>query len=177
MKERLSRGARKHNRREKALARAEHRSPNLLVRYPKPKPITLQPGIQQPLSLSNSAREATSEQPVKRVRFIRKSPPSIDEIITAGSRLSMTFGRFGLIGQVQEYLTDNEAVGVLNSLKDGIETGRILSTEEIVGQVGRLGSKMGPMGSVSTEIDIAALGVLDAIKANKGRIKMAGELK
>lgn len=177
MRERLSRGARRHNRREKALAKTEHRRPNLLIPFTKSKPVALQLGVQQSLSSSIPRNEGISEQPVKRIKFIRKTPPSIDEIMAAGSRLSMMFGGRRLIGQAEEYFSDNQAISILNNLKVGIETGKILSIEEIAGQVGRLGSKMGPMGSVSTEIDVAALGVLDAIKANNNRVKMAGELK
>ncbi len=172
-RERLSKGVRKYNRFEKAAARAAGREPVLIVRpvIAPHRTVELQSETPMPISSFTPMTEPTPiTQPVKQV--IRK-PPSMNEIMSAGSRLSMACRGFDFdIGDKQwEYITDDRAVEILKGLANGIETGRILSQEEIAREVGRLGPKMGPLGSVSTEIDRAALGVIYAIRANMDRLK------
>ncbi len=177
MGEKLSRGARVHNRREKSAARSDHRMPNLLrpTTYMEKSPlVVLQPELPQSTSLSSPITESNplARHPVERIAFVRTSPPSMEEIMTAGSTLAITYRRdfMNTSDDGWKYASDRGAVVILNGLKEGIETGKVTSEEEIARQVNRVGSKIGFLGSASTEIDFAALGVLDAIKANKDRL-------
>lgn len=177
MGERLSHGARIHNRREKAaVRRGEKRTPNLIwpvsrvIEHPSETP-QLSPFIpttyREPATPIINANEPTIR---KMPSVVSRNKPTFEEIVTAGSTLSMTYHGLNSDDEKNEYLSDREAVGVLEELTIGIHSGKILSHKEIAQQVRRLGHKMGPMGSVSTDIDVAAWNVLDAIKANKSRL-------
>ena len=68
-------------------------------------------------------------------------------------------------GEQEEYqpLSDKEAEQKLIELADQIMDGTINSHVGVAKVVRSLGPKMGPMGSVSTEIDLAAFRVSHAI--------------
>ena len=94
--------------------------------------------------------------------------PNIDQAISAGMAIATHYGRpFGKIdtGESVEYqpLTDRAAEQKLLDLADQIMDGTVNSHVEIAKVIRSLGSKMGPMGSVSTEIDLAAFRVSHAI--------------
>ncbi len=145
-RERLSRGARIHNRNEKSAARAEHRAPVLL-------------------------RPSAVESPRKIIRFAMTEEPSLREIRSAGRRLAAYCEGVEVEDKrSDEYLSDRDAVKILRDLQDGIETGRILSRVRIAQEAGKLGTIIGHFGSVSTDIDIASFYVLGAIDVNKKRI-------
>lgn len=176
MSERLSRGVRIHNRREKAAARREKRFPDLI--RPVPRISQHQPEAAPSFEvvpvreiIYKTPEVPTAEPPILRIpSVIRRRQPTFEEIVNAGRTLASDYWRFTDNNEKPEYLSDREAVNVLEELAVGIHTGRILSHKEIAQQVQRLGHKMGPMGSVSTNIDVAAWNVLDAITANKSRL-------
>ena len=94
--------------------------------------------------------------------------PTIDQAISAGMALATHYGRtFGKIdtGEQEEYqpITDREAEQKLLDLADQIMAGTVSSHVEIAKVIRSLGPKMGPMGSVSTEIDLAAFRVSHAV--------------
>lgn len=101
-------------------------------------------------------------------RVIEWPNPTIDQAIRAGTALATHYGRtFSKIdtGEPQGYqpLTDQEAEQKLQNLADQIMDGAINSHVDVAKVVRSLGSKMGPMGSASTEIDLAAFRVSHAI--------------
>lgn len=145
-RERLSDGARRHNRNEKSAARREHRVPVLL-------------------------RPSAVESPRKTIRFAMTEKPNLDEIMSASRRLAAYCEGVEVENRrSDEYLSDGDAVKILRDLQDGIETGRILSRAQIAQEVGELGFMIGEYGSVSTDLDIASFYVLGAIEVNKKRI-------
>lgn len=94
--------------------------------------------------------------------------PTIDQAIRAGTALATHYGRtFGKIdtGEPEEYqpLTDLEAEQRLLDLAGQIMDGAVNSHIDVAKVVRSLGPKMGPMGSASTEIDLAAFRVSHAI--------------
>ncbi|MDP2637431.1 MAG: hypothetical protein Q8P26_00015 [Candidatus Levybacteria bacterium] len=177
MGERLSYGVRKHNRREKALARKQGRRPNLIeftLAGVKRKTESLHP--QQGLNHSaidiNYHTEIFPRKAIEKpVKKQRKEPTDMT-FVTAGARLATGAMQRVMLNSKESHedLTDQEAVNVLENLEDGIRSGRILSQREIAKQALRLGAKMGILGSVTTEIDVAAWRVLDAIQENKKRL-------
>lgn len=170
MGERLSRGVRIHNRKEKSLARKQGRRPDLIRRalpIKKEKPTVLeQPQMPQ---FSPSFMPMT-ELPVP-TRKQRKQPTDMS-FMEAGMTLSIGARQRIKPGDEEshENLSDQQAVTVLENLEDGIRSGKILSQTEIARQALRLGSKMGMMGSVTTEIDVAAWRVLDAIQEKRNKL-------
>lgn len=177
MDERLPKGIRIHNRKEKALARKEKRSPELLTKSSNfretsrvvrsPEPIIFSPIYFQPTIVN--APEQTSSR--KLLLKNRKRIPDIDELISSGSNLAMKYGTVGKMEPSHEYLSDKKAVEILQNLEMGIWSGEVTSNSQISFAVKKLGHKMGPMGSASTEIDLAAFHVLEAIKENASNIQ------
>ncbi|OGD85557.1 hypothetical protein A3B51_00475 [Candidatus Curtissbacteria bacterium RIFCSPLOWO2_01_FULL_41_18] len=94
--------------------------------------------------------------------------PTIDQAISAGMALATYYGRtFGKIdtGEQEEYqpITDQEAEQRLLNLADGIMNGEVTSHRDVARVIQSLGMLMGPMGSASTEIDLAAFRVSHAV--------------
>ncbi|OGD87955.1 hypothetical protein A2870_02595 [Candidatus Curtissbacteria bacterium RIFCSPHIGHO2_01_FULL_41_11] len=94
--------------------------------------------------------------------------PTIDQAISAGMALATHYGRtFGKIdtGEQEEYepLSDRDAEQKLLDLADHVMDGTVNTHVEVAKVVRSLGTKIGPMGSVSTEIDLAAYRVSHAI--------------
>lgn len=101
-------------------------------------------------------------------RVIDWPNPTIDQAIRTGQALGIHYGKtFSKIdtGEQGEYqpLTDREAEQKLLELADNIMEGSVQSHVVIARIISSLGPKMGPMGSVSTEIDLAAFKVSHAI--------------
>lgn len=94
--------------------------------------------------------------------------PTIDQAISTGMALATHYGRtFSQIdtGEQEEYqpITDREAEQRLLDLADQIMAGTVSSHVQIAKVIRSLGPKMGPMGSASTEIDLAAFRVSHAV--------------
>lgn len=94
--------------------------------------------------------------------------PTIEQAIDAGMVIAHHYGTpFSKIdvGEVvnPEHLNDGEAKQKLLDLADQIMDGAVTSHVDIAKVVRTLGHKMGPMGSVSTAIDLAAFRVLHAV--------------
>ena len=141
----LSRGARIHNRREKAAAVREHRTPVLL-------------------------RPSTVESSRKTIRFIMaEHQPSFQEIMSASEKLAAYCEGIGVEDVEVQYLGDAEAREILRGLQEGIETGRVLSRQRIAKEVAKLGTRIGDYGA-STGINEEIYGVLGAIQVNSRRI-------
>lgn len=179
MGEKLSRGIRIHNRKEKSLARKQGRKPDLIgwtLPTKREKPAVLKqsqvlhysPIIPSIGTDTEQLPKAIVETPVTKQR----RQPTDMSFIDAGSRLST--GARQMVKpsgeESHENLSDQQAVIVLETLEDDIRSGKILSQTEIAKQALRLGGKMGIFGSVTTEIDIAAWRVLDAIKENRKKL-------
>lgn len=94
--------------------------------------------------------------------------PTIDQAINAGMAVAHHYGTpFSKIDVGEpiepEHLSDREAEQRLLDLADRIMGGEVSSHTEVAKVVRTLGHKMGPMGSVSTEIDLAAFRVFHAV--------------
>jgi len=100
-------------------------------------------------------------------------PTSVDEAISTGMSLAMhygkTFSKIVLEEPVEEKpMTDREAEEALLHLADGIMEGTVNSHKQIARVIRSLGSKMGPLGSVTTEIDLALFRVGHSITQKQG---------
>lgn len=94
--------------------------------------------------------------------------PTIDQAINAGMAIGHHYGTpFSKIDVGEpiehQYLTDREVERRLLDLADHIMDGTVNSHVEIAKVVRSLGPLIGPMGSASTEIDLAAFRVCHAV--------------
>lgn len=94
--------------------------------------------------------------------------PTIDQSINAGMAVGHHYGTpFSKIDVGEpvepEHLSDREAEQRLLDLADHIVDGTVNSHVAVAKVVRSLGHLMGPMGSASTEIDLAAFRVSHAI--------------
>ena len=94
--------------------------------------------------------------------------PTIDQAINAGMAIGHHYGTpFSKIDVGEpvepEHLSDREAEQKLRELADHIMDGTVNTHVQVAKVVRSLGHLMGPMGSVSTEIDLAAFRVSHAI--------------
>lgn len=95
--------------------------------------------------------------------------PTLDQAIHAGQAIACHYGNpFSKI-YVEEpikpgLLSDQDAKQKLLDLADQIMDGAVSSHVEIARVIRTLGHKMGPMGSVTTAIDLAAFRVFHAVQ-------------
>ncbi len=110
---------------------------------------------------------------MSREREITWPNPTIDQAINAsmmvGNHYGSTFSKIDVGEPVEpEDLTDREAEQRLLDLADHVMDGAVTSHVAVAKVVRSLGHKIGPMGSVSTEIDLAAYRVAHAVFQKQG---------
>ncbi len=89
---------------------------------------------------------------------------AINAGVTIGNHYGTPFSKIDVGEPVKpEYLTDEAAKQRLLDLADQIMDGTVTSHVDIARVVRTLGHKMGPMGSVSTGIALAAFRVLHSV--------------
>lgn len=97
--------------------------------------------------------------------------PSIEQVMHAGQMIAGFYGRMGKIELEEEIvpdnLTDAEAEERLLALADSIIEGNVKSHTEVAKTIRSLGYKIGPMGSASTQIDVAAYHLAKAVYLNQ----------
>lgn len=99
------------------------------------------------------------------------TPPSIEQAMNAGQMIAIFYGRMGKIKLEEEIvpdsLTDTEAEERLLALTDSIIEGNVKSHTQVAKTIRSLGYKIGPMGSASTQIDVAAYHLAQAVYLNQ----------
>jgi hypothetical protein len=136
---RLSDGERTHNGNEKAAARREHRRPRLI----EPHPI---------------------RKHVASFTVIRSSAPTDYELMEAGGNLLSRCSRFKPQDLERKPVSHEEGMDILNGLAHNIQSGKTRDMRKIAHEVHKLGTLIGLGESATTQIDFAALHVLDSIE-------------
>lgn len=111
-----------------------------------------------------------SNAEVQRPQPVDFPSPTFDQAVLASQRLWAVYGIVDLYGSLdigteepQGHLDDRDAAKRLEDLAEGVMRGEVTSHRDIVRGIKGIAPKIGPLGGIAMEIDLASFKLFHAI--------------